>query len=224
MEIRYIFLEKETFCKILQEAQRSDEMVEIQKKSVGKLIRSFLLVIFTGVIVALIVAGGMLYYFSPAGSYQVENILLSPNLVKDLSFPDVDPKTGQPDRYVFGRVEFLYYAKENNQWQRIKTDEEKYRKFFNLVSDERSLLVVPNNIKDLFEGENPTMLTIVANKVVPEGTKGKSKAFQEVEFTSEGNYFRIRLHDHDQQVNWAYYYHPEIYQEVLRIFIPENES
>ncbi|MGA8163817.1 MAG: hypothetical protein WB791_02190 [Waddliaceae bacterium] len=197
-------------------------MVETPKKSIGKLARSFLLVIFAGVLVAFIVAGGMLYYFNPSSSYQVENILLSPNLVESLSFPDVDRKTGKSDRYVFGRVEFLYYAKEDDQWKRIKTDEEKYRRFYNLVSDERSLLVVPENIKRLFDRGNPAMLTIVANKVIPEGAKGESKAFQEVEFTGEGSYFRIRLHDDAQQVNWAYYYHPDIYREAVNIFVPKN--
>lgn len=192
-------------------------MVEKRGKSVGKLIRQFLLVILAGVLSALVVAGVMLYYFSPTGIYRAANILLSPTVAEDLSYLDVDSTTGRAVRYVFDRVEFLYFDDEERAWSRKQVELYRYRKFYKLISNDESLLVVSDIVSNMFHLDNPAILTLVVSKEGGNHTNEEVKAFQEVQFTNKGDYYRIQLHDADQITNWVYFYHPGIYAQTLQI-------
>lgn len=178
-------------------------------KKIGVLLANFILAI-TGAILFTI-AG--LYYYGPSGNYAAGNILLSPDIVFNLSYKDINSKTGKTSQFSFDRIEFLYSS--NGSWERIAVDQDSYRKFFDLIKNEKSLTDSPQ-LANLFLHGSPATLNLT---VKGEGWTEAFKNFQEVQFLPKEDYYRIQLREDSPSAAWAYYHHAGIYDKALNIFV-----
>ena len=173
-------------------------------------IRSLLFVVSSGMLIAFLFAGLMLYKYSPSGQYLIENILLSPDTIKTLSI------SHKNQSFVFDRLEFEYDDLQNGKKEKIQLSDIQYQMFYELIKANKSLNVVSAEIVNEFNKGHTAKLKIMIRK---EGA-GKENNFQEIEFS--GNYFRVELRSDSE--NYAYFYHPDIYQKMIRFAAPKANS
>lgn len=194
-------------------------MAEINDLSRAKQIRNLLFILCSGMGTALAFAFAVLYFYSPSGSYLAKNVLLSPESVLIMRYADMNSKTGSTSRYVFDSIEFSYYSTSLVKWVRLPVDMQKYTDFYTMIADERSLVNADQNSVNIFLGSaKPSMLTIMVKAEKDDLRQVLSKTFLTIEFA--GDYYRITLRDHNSQEGQAYFYHPGIYQQVLKLFVP----
>lgn len=181
-----------------------------------KEIRNLLGVLIGSVLCALVFGGMLLHYYGPGGRYLAKNVLLSPHIAPGLSYTDRDLKTGVKGRFSFDSIDFSYYDNSTKKWLHIPVTPSNYDAFYALVSDEKSLSEVGENIKELFEKTPSSTLSLKVHS--DSETHAPAKSFQDIHFVSEGDYYRVELREEGAQDTWAYFYHPGIYQEVLQLF------
>lgn len=178
-------------------------------------IRHFFTVIFAGVICAAFLSAFFLYYYSPTGTYQVEKVLIAPEGLSQISFSDNGRK------YTFDHLEYLHFDQNENQWRREKITDAQYAAFYKLVAGQESLLGVDDEMRSRFTRGNPSMLTVV---VRTEGGGIATKVFQQLQFVQGGDYFRVELLREKNDERWAYYRHPEIDTQVVKLLGGGDES
>lgn len=195
-----------------------------KNKSARKQIFDVLTILILGVTFAFALSLATLYYFGPSGSYKAGNILLSPEVSESLSYYDPNPTGGKPNHFVFDKIELHYLDPKEREWKREKIALENYKRFFEIITSERSLLVVPETILSEFVHESPTTLTVMVKDESSrrEGASGKMRVFQEMEILKEGDYYRIQIKDAREGENWAYFYHMGIYQKSLQILLEKG--
>jgi hypothetical protein len=194
-------------------------MAEIRQESKGREIRNLFIVVGSGVVGAFAMALAMLYYYGVSGSYLAKNVLLSPEYAQVIQFNDLNPRTGAPSKFVFDQIEFSYYNPMLKQWKRSGVRMDQYAKFYQMIGDERS--VVPSDeVRSLFYRISPSILSLKIRTESGADPQAASKAFIEVNFVHEGDYYRIELHEqaNGSSDSWAYFYHPGIYEKVLDLF------
>lgn len=192
-----------------------------ERKSTSRQIWGLLSILGAGVVAACLLAAVMLYYYNPTGNYRAGNALLEPQRMLSLHFQE-DTRRGNKEVFVFDRLIFSYYDSEAKQWQRQVVSMEKYGELYTLVKEDESLAEVPHGAKDSFYRGHTALLVV---SVRPEGavSSKQDKVFTQVEFSDRDDYYRIQLRANGSVQNnddgWAYFYHPKIYQEVLKVFI-----
>jgi hypothetical protein len=189
----------------------------VKKKAIGRNrdVQNILVVLGSAVICAGLLAVFFLYYFGPSGRYTAGKTILDPAIIADINYPEKNPRTGQRVHFIFDHMEFSYYHARKGVVRQKDISTESYQKFYDLVSSEKSLNEVTNQIKDLFVHSHPTILT--TNMKTLEGADTTTKIFQVIQFVPE-DYFRVQLHENQVQQEWAYFYRPRVYQEVMQLF------
>lgn len=190
--------------------------------SAYKQIRNLLIVIFAGVLVAGYFAFMMINYYNPSGSYLVSNILLSPETLPLLNYKEVNPTTGKATHLVFNDLEFAYWQPKLRNWQRVSVTQSAYQQFYRSIQSDSSLDDTAANISDLFYVAPPATLTLSV-RAVDESRSSNNKVFQTVQFAAEGNYFRIELHEQQNNTSWAYFSHQAIYNEAMQLLTPSED-
>src|ERR1700733_331397 len=100
-------------------------------------LKRFLLVFLGAICGGFVLTALMLYYYSPSGQYQVKNVLLSPETLQALSYPETDK--GMKATYVFDRISFSYYDTSQKSWQNVPVSLSQYRSFYSLISSDKSI-------------------------------------------------------------------------------------
>lgn len=178
-------------------------------------IRNLIGVILSGVIGACLLTGILLHFYGPTGRYYVSNVLLSPDLVQNLSYQEVDPKTGQATHYVFRGIEFAYYDPAQKKWISFPVLSDIYEKFYQKISNDLSLEEISNQILDTFYKSQPAKLTIK----IKTDSAAVQRTFQDLELADQGDYYRVQLRQQTESAGgWVYFYHPGIYQEAMNLF------
>jgi hypothetical protein len=196
--------------------------MEIRDYSKRKQIRNLLVVIGSGVMTGFAIVLILLYNYNPSGSYLAKNVLLSPELAQTLSFKDSNPKTGGTSLFVFDVIEFSYYDNIKKQWKNVHVDGNQYMRFYQVINNEKSLLEVTDDVRNLFNKGNMATLLLKVRTESHAAWQATSKVFTEVNFVGEGDYYRVGLHEQNPSNPWAYFYHPGIYRQVLEIFVPKS--
>lgn len=181
-------------------------------------IRNLLFVLMFGIAAALMLSLFLVINYGPSGRYLVKNVLLSPDLVSTLAYTDNNRKTGGSSRYVFDGIEFTYHTPAENKLQTLYIDPHTYEKFYRMISSDKSLAEVPPQ----FNQSKTAALLIKARTESHAEWQDETKIFQEVRFFPDQDYYQIQLRDHAMADPWVYYYHPQIYQKALNIFIPSS--
>jgi hypothetical protein len=186
-------------------------------KAVKEQIRNLLLIIFSAVACGFALAGYMLYYYGPTGKYVVKNALLSPDVIESLS-ANSGQKSGGNTRFILDKIEFSFYNSSKREEQKVSLKPETYAKLYHLLSNDTSLIEVPEETMSLFYRSSPASLILTVRSENKVSAEESSKVFQEVQFASQGDYFRIELRSQNSLTDkWAYFYHPHVYQEALKI-------
>lgn len=166
-------------------------------------IRSLLYVVSSGILIAFLFAGLMLYKYSPSGQYLVENVLLSPDSIKTLSI------SRKNQRFVFDRIQFEYEDLQKGKKEKILLSDNQYQMFYEEIRASKSLNDVSAEIKNEFNKGHTARLKIM---IRTEGANTENN-FQDIDFS--GNYFRVELRS--DAGNYAYFYHPGIYQKMIQL-------
>jgi hypothetical protein len=183
-----------------------------------KEIRNLLIVLTGSVLCALLFGGLILKYYSPGGSYNAKNVLLSPEMTAVLSYADTNPKTGVKGRFIFDSLNFSYYDDVAKKWWHVPVNQLNYETFYKLVSSDSSPSGTHENIKKLFNQNHFSILNLKVRSDPRGSAEISTKTFQDIQFASQGDYYRVELREEGGQDTWAYFYHPGIYQESLQLF------
>ncbi len=185
------------------------------KPAKRKEVRNLLLVMGSAVACALALALWMLYQYNPTGRYLAKNVLLSPQIMSQISYPETDPKTGATLRYVFDSFEFSYFDTAKKTWSHSTVKPEAYREFYQAVAEDVSILPISEEMRALFSKTPPTTLLVHMHQ--GGATDGKI-TFQEVDFAPGGDFYRIQLRVEAE--TWAYFFHPGIERYAKAVFYP----
>lgn len=187
-------------------------------------LRRLLLVLGSGIAFACLMTVFGVYYYGPSGRYIVKNALISPDILEKMSYNAPNQKINANDRFIFDDIVFSYYNSNENKMSQLSASLDQYKKFYQSIVSDVSLLNVPLDIEALFLKVQPASLILRVKTESNAAWQKESKIFQEVHFAREGNYFRIKLHEQEKSNNWVYFHHPHIYQDVLNQFIPPLPS
>lgn len=171
-------------------------------------IRNLLIVFGTGVITAVVLALGMLYYYNPAGSYAAGNVLLSPEQAALLQFNEGNVRSGTFNRFTFAGMDFSYFDHALKKRRSVPLSMEKYKELYDVVAGEQSIADADDGVKSLFSHGHPSSLTL---KMSPDRSPlGQTQAqiFLQIDFIED--YYRILLRDQAVGQHWVYFYHPGI--------------
>lgn len=177
----------------------------MQEPTASQLIKRLFSVIAMGVAAAIAVAVFFIYFFSPGGSYPVSELLVNPQIAKELRY-QVDGKT-----FIFDRVELLHYSDRNNSWETKKVNLEQYQNFYSIIKNDKSEAIPDDAVKNSFYQVNPAILSIVVRR---EGAEA-DQVFQEVQISTTKGVYRVKLREEQVLPQWAYFTHDNIYQKAL---------
>lgn len=186
-----------------------------ENPSKKKEITSLLSVIFGGGAFAVIVAIGLVYFYGPTGLYDAKHSLLSPDMLAELRYQDVNPQTGARNYFVYDGLEFTYFDQKAGKWKKESVSQEQYRKFYEVITSDVSIEQENDLVTDQFRAGYPAMLKILVHS--EDRRSQATKTFQEVTFAFQGNYYRIELHEQASQEVWAYFFHEDIYKTAIEI-------
>lgn len=194
-----------------------------QNNGASKQIRSLLFVLLLGVMSAGALAGFFLYSYGPTGIYQLKNIMISPDVLGTLTYPDHNPGSNKSSRYALDKIMFSYWESSSRQWKKTAVSLDAYQSFYHRFANATSLPVASEDVISSFQRQPPATLTLDVSASI-EGNKMMSKKFQGVDFASGGDFFRVELHEQAAGSNWAYFFSPGIYREALSIFASKEET
>ena len=189
----------------------------MEKQRTNRDIKNILVVLGMAIICAGLTASLFLYYYGSTGRYVAGHALLDPGVIERINYQEQLPKSSQNAHFIFEKTEFSYFDPEQGQVRRQTIPLEKYQKFYDLVSSEMSLASVSDNIKNLFLVSHPALLTTMMRST-SSGSSSTAQVFQVVQFLPE-DYFRVQLHSEQDQGEWAYFYHSNLYKEIMRLFL-----
>lgn len=178
-------------------------------------IRNILTVLGAAIVCAGLLASVFLYYYNPSGRYLAGYTLLDPVIMEQIHYQDQHLQTGKKMRFAFDHIEFSYFDPQKGQIYIPLIPMEAYHEFYTLVAPEKSLKEVSRQIQELFLKSSPSLLTIKM-RATERNENGTTKIFQVVQFVQE-DYFRVQLHEKNEG-EWAYFYQPGLYQNVIRLF------
>lgn len=191
--------------------------MELERNGTSKKqIRTLLGVFGSALLSAFLITAFFVYFYSPSGTYRIQNALIDPQLVDKLAFNDNNPKTGAQDRYVYDGITFSYY--DGKKSQSIPVSPGKYQKFYKVIQHDVSLQEVPNEIQMSFNQENIAKLIVQVRTESHAAWQDNTKPFQQVHFLPNGDYYRVELRESNPTNKWVYFQHSHITQNVMDIF------
>lgn len=193
----------------------------IEKRS-KRDIQNFLAVLGTAVLCAALLAFIFIYYYGPSGRYIAGHTILDPAIIQQINTQERDPKNGQKVHFVFDHFEFSYFDTQTGQLRRLPVSMQNYQKFYKLISSELSVDEKKGKLEQLFVRSHPTLLTTTM-RTLNGSASSNTKIFQVVEFV-EDDYFRVQLHDKQEQGEWAYFYRVNSYREAMHLFTQSASS
>jgi hypothetical protein len=176
-------------------------------------IQNILAVLGSAVLCAGLLALFFLYFYGPSGRYLAGRTILDPAIIDKINDEDKHPR--QKVHVIFDHIEFSYFDPQGiMRHQTVPLKD--YQQFYYLIASEKSLDSVTDKIIDFFLKSHPTVLTM-SIRTIEGSEKLTTKIFQIVQFVQE-DYFRVQLHDKNEEGEWAYFYQPHLYHKVMHLF------
>lgn len=160
----------------------------------------------------------MIFHYGPSGRYFASNTILAPSVIAEINYKD-KTLTGQNQiQFVFNRIEFSYFDKLRGELIQVPVDQNVYEKFYQNVQADQSIDQVPTEVEQEFSRGLLATLSLVMHADL-NASPQITQVFQVIQFT-ESNYYRVSLSTMTTQnrQEWAYFYHPHLYEEIMRIF------
>lgn len=177
---------------------------------------NLLAVLGASVVGASLLAFIFIYYYGPNGRYVAGQTILDPSTIQQINVQENSPKGSQKVHFVFDRFEFSFFDPQMKQRLRVPVSTEIYQKFYHLVSSISSIKEKEGELEKRFIRSQPTLLT-ASMRTLNRTSPSDSKIFQVIEFI-EGDYFRVQLHDKQEQGEWAYFYKANSYSDIMNLF------
>ncbi len=171
-------------------------------------------VIFSAILCGFLIVFLLIRYYGPTGQYAIEQVLLQPNLIRQLSFQEKDATTGKMGQYVYDHIEYTYYDPARSNWKKLNVTPERYELFVKAVSGDRSAIKPTDEIIDSFTRSRSAILTIWVKNTA----SAALKTFQEIAFAPQTGLYRVELRQQEDTQPWAYFEHSQIYEEVQQLF------
>lgn len=184
-------------------------------------IKNILIVLTTAVICAGLLASVFLFYYGPTGRYIAGKALLDPAVIDQINAGDIHSKKVGDVQFHFDRMEFSYFDERHSEPQKIAVPSEKYQKFYSIISSEKSLEDVPVTVENYFKQSRPMTLTLFMRTKDASMTAPSLQIFQLIQFVRE-DYFRVQLRNTGNQDDWAYFYHLQLYLQIMQLFTPTD--
>ena len=179
-------------------------------------LNNLLFVLGSAILCAAMLASIFLYYYGPSGKYIAGKALLDPSTIKQINYLESDPSNRQKVHFIFDQIEFSYFDSQAGKVKKQIVSPENYRKFYELISADKSVAEGLPKIEEQFRRSHPTVLTIQL-RTMSGLAHGSTRPFQEIQFAEE-DHFRVQLHENMEQGEWIYFTHPHIYQDVIQFF------
>lgn len=192
--------------------------------SKSKQIRNLLLVIGSAVALSFAAMFLMLYSYGPAGTYLAKNVLLSPDSTEVLYINQSNSKQSKgkhPSPLVFDSIQFSHYDAQQHKFINTALSKSTYANIYQLIEHDISLLENPQN-PEIPGGFNQVGATLIFKIKSEEGKQPNSLNLFEVDFAKD--YYRISLREQNTDQQWAYFKHPNILEQVLKILQNDNNS
>ncbi len=180
----------------------------------GPQIRGMLTVILSAIACAFLIVFLLVRYYGPTGQYTIEQVLLQPDLLPQLSYQERDPTTGKMSQYTYDHMEYTYFDSASSQWKKQDVSTDRYKEFVRLVAGDRSLLDPQESVLVSFSQKRAAVLTVW----VKNNLSTALKTFQEIAFVPDVDLFRVELRQQDNVQPWAYFEHTGIYEDTKRLF------
>lgn len=179
-------------------------------------IKTILIVLLLSTLVAGLIAFFFIYYYSPSGNYEAKNTLLDPGIIERINYPEKDSKTGKMAHYMFDRTEAVFFDPQKNKTEKIVLKSHQYKELYELVSSDRSIHFVTDEILNAFILSNPLQITTYMMMADPQSYSSKKNILQNMQVL-ENDYYRIQLQGKIESGGWVYFYHSHIYQTIKKM-------
>lgn len=185
-------------------------------------IRNLLLVIGSGVLIAIVFSLFLLYQSILPHTYELKNVLISKEVALGLNFNDKNPKTNGQSRFIFDKITFEFVDLKSGEKKTSQISLDQYQLFYELIQNQKSLSEPDDLVKRSFIVGTPSTLKIYVKTESPMPFQYSEKVFQEVDFASQGGNFRVLLRSTNKEEPYAYFRLENIYQDVLNLFQSES--
>jgi hypothetical protein len=182
-------------------------------------VRNFLSLIVAAVGGALLIVFLLVYFYGPWGHYSTRNVLIAPDILPEISYQASERGQAKKQTYLYDHLEFVYFDEEHLSWKTLYISEDDYKKFYKLVSGMQSQDEI-ENILDYF-AQAKAMLRIYTR---PASDSSGVNIFQEIQFGSHGNHFRIEIHRDNEADSWAYFKYKGILKIAIDLFAKGKPS
>ncbi|MBA3721173.1 MAG: hypothetical protein H0W88_02070 [Parachlamydiaceae bacterium] len=185
-------------------------------------ILNVLIIFFSSFLLAGLFAGYMIYNYSPTVGYLAANTILSPDVVEKISYIDSHPTTDKESKFIFNGIVFSYYDKTTGRLKQLPINANSYKQFYSMVESEKSLDNINGQVEREFNQRDLAFLTITV-KTDSSNLQQATKNFQLIQFNDK-DYFRVQLRGEKNKIEWAYFYKPGLYEEILSLFLEKTDN
>lgn len=196
-------------------------MAEIDRASKFKEVKALLLVIGLGVVAAGFLSIGFLYFYNPIGSYRAGNMLLDPAVITGMQYSEAAKRGGDNTPFIFAGIEYSYFNATQKRWDHASIPMDRYDRLYKLIANDRSMPDVTESAREAFRKGNLSGLVIRTRR--DNGGKTPPEDFLKVDFSSDGNYYKIELRavkgEKGTEDGYAYFYHEGIGTSAYAIFL-----
>ena len=200
----------------ITDESRSGYKMELEKNTKNK-IKSIATLLVSAVLTAVLLAVFLIYRYGPSGQYVAGNVILSPETISFINTKDHHSSGKGSLSFIFNGIEFSYFDKLRGRIEKMNVAADVYEQFFDSVKSERGLKIIPEQDQKSFSIGFPATLTVMMQAEASSTLKTGSKVFQIIQFI-ETDYFRVQLHGEKDTGEWAYFYKPHIYQDIIHLF------
>jgi hypothetical protein len=173
-------------------------------------IKTLLGVLFLGVLSAFAIGAFFVFNYGPSGKYLAKNTLISPLMVEEFDYNDMNPRTHQTDRFIFDKIEYSY--PKGNSFAVVNVPVETYKIIWETLANDQS----SGDKRELFHGSSK--LAIKVRTESREAWQFDVKDFQRVEFAKD--HYRIELHEDNPGDHWVYFERQGVGEEVKKVLAP----
>lgn len=204
-------------CKVYSKHYDNKEITALRKSAKREIFR-IVSVLGLAVVCAALLAAYMIFHYGPSGRYAAGNTVLAPSVMEKINYKDKSIKGNNQVRFIFNRIEFAYFDKIKGQLLQFPVDQAVYEKFYQLVQSDQSLDPVPTDVQNEFVQGMPATLSIIVQADINTAPK-MTQVLQVIQLT-ENDHYRVRLSTTTTNgaQEWAYFYHPHLYEEIMRLF------
>lgn len=176
----------------------------------GKLIA----VLASGVLAAVLVTLFFIGFFGPSGRYVLTSVLLAPDVLQQLNYNDLNPKTGAMDRFVFDEIQVEWYAPMH---EKTTLSIPQFKQLYLSINRDKNLASINPSIERAFLPASAATISIMVRTESNAEWQKATKDFQQIQVAAVGGYYRVLLHEESSSPQWVYFHNDDLLRELTAI-------